>query len=303
MNRSRRRATVITWAIAASVLHGGAGLAVAGVAAADPAASGEPAGDQGGAERAAHDKSVDRVARSTGTPGVTRRPQAGRTALGPAEPVRDGSRGRHDSVAQTEPTTRDPAGEVTEEWPCPWWPIIWPDVHPPPDAAHDPRGFTPVVIDGFPPALAAAYSAGVPAAQPGFGPMAPGEYFVDLSPVTAQPPNAVAGASARPALAASVPPAGSPAARPRVAPLSGRPGPSVGAPPPLRPDSVGKPSESVLPGYQEALRAAEVGVLAAAALPGLAAIAGLTALGGFLGYRQARAGYLLRAAGAGRFLQ
>ena len=302
MNRSRRRATVITWAIAASVLHGGAGLAVAGVAAADPAASGEPAGDRGGAERVRHE-GADRDARSTGTAVVTRRPQARRTALGPAETVRVGSRGRRDSVPQTHPATGGPAGEVPAEWPCPWWPIIWPDIHPPPRAAHDPRGFTPSENDGFPLALAAAYPAGVLAPLPGFGPRAPGEYFVDLTPVTAQPPDAAAGASVGPALGASVPLAGPPAAPPRVAPLSGPPGPSVDAPPPLRPDSLGKPSESVLPGYQEALRAADIGVLAAAALPGLAAIAGLTALGGFLGYRQARAGYLLRAVGAGRFLQ
>jgi hypothetical protein len=43
--------------------------------------------------------------------------------------------------------------------------------------------------------------------------------------------------------------------------------------------------------------------LASVALPGLAAILGLTALGGLLGYRQAKAGYLLPAAGAGRFLR
>lgn len=300
MNRSRRRATVITWAIAASVLHGGAGLVVAGVAAADPATSGEPAGEPGGAERGVRHGGADRGARPTGSAVDTRRPRARRAVPVPAETVRL-SRGRRDSVAQTDPATGGPTGEVPEEWPCPWWPIIWPDVHPPPEAAHDPRGFTPVDNGGVSLALAAAYSAGVPAAQPGFGPpTAPGEYFVDLSPVTAQPPDAVAGASARPALGASVPPAGPSAAPPGVAPLSG---PSVGASPPLRPDAVGKPSESVLPGYQGSLRAADVGVLAVAALPGLAAIAGLTALGGFLGYRQARAGYLLRAAGAGRFLQ
>ena len=303
MNRSRRRATVITWAIAASVLHGGVGLVVAGVAAADPAASGEPAGDRGGAERGVRHEGAHRDARPTGTAAVTRRPQARRTALGPAETARVGSRGRPDTVAQTDPATGGPAGEVPEEWPCPWWPIIWPDIHPPLRAAHDPRGFTPVANDGFALALAAAYPAGVPVPLPGFGPRAPGEYFVDLSPVTTQPPDAAAGAPAGPALRASVPLAGPPAAPPRVAPLSGPPGPSVGAPPPLGPDSLGKPSESVLPGYQESLRAADVGVLAAAALPGLAAIAGLTALGGFLGYRQARAGYLLRAASAGRFLQ
>ena len=39
------------------------------------------------------------------------------------------------------------------------------------------------------------------------------------------------------------------------------------------------------------------------ALPGLAGIVGITALGGFLGYRQAKVGYILRAAGSARFLQ
>ena len=39
------------------------------------------------------------------------------------------------------------------------------------------------------------------------------------------------------------------------------------------------------------------------ALPGLAALVGITALGGLFGYRQAKAGYVLHAAGAGRFLR
>jgi hypothetical protein len=56
-------------------------------------------------------------------------------------------------------------------------------------------------------------------------------------------------------------------------------------------------------GYPEDLRYANFAELAAVALPGLAALVGLTALGGLLGYRQAKAGYLLRTAGAGRFLQ
>ncbi len=56
-------------------------------------------------------------------------------------------------------------------------------------------------------------------------------------------------------------------------------------------------------GYPPELRPDELGRIAAGALPGLAALVGMTVLGGLIGYRQARAGYVLRAAGAGRFLQ
>ena len=56
-------------------------------------------------------------------------------------------------------------------------------------------------------------------------------------------------------------------------------------------------------GYPAELRDADFAKIAALALPGLAAIVGMTAFGGVIGYRQAKAGDLLRAAGAGRFLQ
>lgn len=48
---------------------------------------------------------------------------------------------------------------------------------------------------------------------------------------------------------------------------------------------------------------ADLGGVAARALPGLAALLGVTAIGAVLGYRQAKAGHMLRAAGAARFLQ
>jgi hypothetical protein len=51
------------------------------------------------------------------------------------------------------------------------------------------------------------------------------------------------------------------------------------------------------------LRSDDLGRIASSALPGLAALVGVTLLGGVIGFRQARAGYLLRAAGAGRFLR
>jgi hypothetical protein len=60
--------------------------------------------------------------------------------------------------------------------------------------------------------------------------------------------------------------------------------------------------ESFRAGYPEYLRAAAMAELAGMALPGLAGIFGLTALGGLVGYRQAKAGHAVRTAGTARFL-
>ncbi|MBB3601256.1 hypothetical protein FHT40_000889 [Mycolicibacterium sp. BK556] len=56
-------------------------------------------------------------------------------------------------------------------------------------------------------------------------------------------------------------------------------------------------------GYPRYLQEAKMGEVAALALPGFAGILGLTALGGVVGYRQARAGHVVRTAGTSRFMQ
>ncbi len=56
-------------------------------------------------------------------------------------------------------------------------------------------------------------------------------------------------------------------------------------------------------GYPEYLREAKTGEVAALAVPGVVGLLALTAFGGVVGYRQARAGHLVRAAGTARFLQ
>lgn len=76
--------------------------------------------------------------------------------------------------------------------------------------------------------------------------------------------------------------------------------PAVVLPPVVRPESV---APLPVPARIPDLPSTNLGQIAAVALPGLAGIAALTALGGFLGYRQAKAGYVLRAAGTARFLQ
>jgi hypothetical protein len=64
-----------------------------------------------------------------------------------------------------------------------------------------------------------------------------------------------------------------------------------------------EPPPSFRVGYPEYLRDAKIGEVAALALPGFAGLVALTALGGVLGYRQARAGHGVRAAGTARFLR
>ena len=56
-------------------------------------------------------------------------------------------------------------------------------------------------------------------------------------------------------------------------------------------------------GYPQYLRDAKIGEVAVVALPGFAGLLALTGLGGFLGYRQAKAGHVVRTAGTTRFMQ
>ena len=56
-------------------------------------------------------------------------------------------------------------------------------------------------------------------------------------------------------------------------------------------------------GYPNYLREAKIGEVAVFALPGIVGILALTALGGFLGYRQAKASHVVRTAGTARFLR
>ena len=89
---------------------------------------------------------------------------------------------------------------------------------------------------------------------------------------------------------------------PAPAPSASAPLPSPAAPPlpviqqprtnvqPAPADSLSPEAESFRPGYPDYLRGADVGVLLAVALPGLAGLLALTAGGVVLGYRQARTG-------------
>ncbi|HZQ30295.1 MAG TPA: hypothetical protein VFB19_00990 [Mycobacterium sp.] len=76
-------------------------------------------------------------------------------------------------------------------------------------------------------------------------------------------------------------------------------------PPPPPPNSVKQLSEPVAyrAGYSDYLRNAGMAQITSLALPGIAGILLVTAGGGFIGYRQARAGHVIRAEGIARFLR
>jgi hypothetical protein len=96
-------------------------------------------------------------------------------------------------------------------------------------------------------------------------------------------------------------------------PAAPAPEPTPPAPPnppqpqlPTRPDdNVGALSEQVAfrAGYSDYLRNAGMAQIIAIAVPGAVAILLFTVGGGFIGYRQARAGHVIRAEGIGRFLR
>jgi hypothetical protein len=97
---------------------------------------------------------------------------------------------------------------------------------------------------------------------------------------------------------------------PRTSSLSGAPEAMPDAPPVLRqpvPVRVGNsdppPPEGFREGYAAYLRSADIAGVAALAVPGFVGIAVLTALGGFVGYRQAKSGLAVQAAGTSRFLR
>ena len=295
MNRCRRCATVISWVIAAGVLSGGVGIGMTAPARADPVDSGQGPGTG----------AVDRAGRDDSNATGVRRPRARNASPVPPAPtvsaVREGRvvGGRTRSVPDR---AADGAQGETHSWPCPWWPFIV--VTPPvPRPEVDNGGLVPFqgAVTVTPPLTQLAGGAAVrlPAAD-----------LIAAGPTSDGPPSdgSAAGASAPAAspaapvaVAAPGPPAQRPPARADAAPLSAGPPDRSSGPPQTNP--VGQPPEAVRLGYPEYLRQASITELAAVALPGLAALAGLTALGGLLGYRQAKAGYLLRTAGAGRFLQ
>lgn len=292
MNRCRSCVAVIAGVITAGALYGGAGTALVPPASADPADSGESAGDGSAAP-------ATRV--NSNAPGP-RRPGVRVASPVRSFPTAGVRRERHVSDGPVRPppgrAAEEAKGGPTEQWWCSWWVTVEP-VRPPLPAAVDNRGLilVPGPVSVSPPVtrLVGGVSLQLPGPEILSAPAAAGGTAPVQRPPVQGPP--VQG-----------PPAPGPqgrvaAERPAVVALAGPPNRSSGpSAPSSRPPSAG-PAVSVRLGYPEYLRRADITGLALVALPGLAALLGLTAIGGVLGYRQAKAGYLLRAATAGRFLR
>ena len=330
MNRLRWCTAAISSTIAAGVLFGAVGIIGMAPALARPTEAGDTPGT--GAGTAGSERHSNGVG---GAPQARR--QGPGAASGDPSPRRDyparNARRVPAEVAAAEPAdpaelngtaeptgpngTADPAGpngtadpaepngtddptkpngtDETHEWHWHWhWPcpIIWPSAGPVPvDAGGASNGV--VAFVDLPPTY-------LPAVAP-FSDLAAPRLPAFAIESLAGPPESGAGfGQAPPAPQGQPDRAATPAAPPPAVPLAGGITPPA-APVPQRPSAGAPPPEGRL-GYPAYLRNADFAQVAAVALPGLAAILGVSALGGFLGYRQAKAGFVLRAAGTARFL-
>jgi len=282
VNRSRRRAAVISWAITAGVLFGGVGLGVGTVgmapAAANPASTESSGGSSDGSR-----------ARATGSASAGSS-RVGRPAVGVAT-----DDGPHHRGFPRRGAARVPPGRVlpVKVDPVVWpWPChsIWP------------------VLPGVGAPGAAARGLGIWGLSPVDPPVVPLSVVsggVDLAPLKVRIARRIARAravsnSGLPQPATAEPPRFRPSLTPAVVVPFAGPAPPAAPPPP---EVGGGSPEPGRVGYPAYLRDADVAEVAVVALPGLAGIIGITALGGFLGYRQAKVGFILRAAGSARFLQ
>ena len=73
-------------------------------------------------------------------------------------------------------------------------------------------------------------------------------------------------------------------------------------PPPANVGDNNALSASFRVGYAQYLRTANTAQIAALAVPGVVSILALTGAGGLVGYRQAKAGHVVRTGGAARFM-
>ena len=271
MNRSQRRAAVISWALTAGLLHAGLGVSGSAISAADPGGSG--AGGSGAGDRDGSHRDRDRFSNG----GAAGPSTAAITKVAPrSAPIVLGRPAVGDSIV-TGPTTAAHSAVPTQlGQPADRVPpgLSWGS---PLATASIPLSDVP--FSGVPPL--GTPSSGLPSALSGL----PGTATPEVAWTGLTPPSAAGGPASVPAQLGI--PAGPPSAAPpvlrRALPAAGRPARELNA--------------------QGHLGESNLDDVAVVALPGLVGLIGLTALGGFLGYRQARAGFVLHSVGTARFLQ
>lgn len=252
---------------------------------------------------------------SAGRPGAHRYPRANQLPESPNQP------GEGDPYAPTVPSSA--AAVFPEDPEYPNWPWPWPPCDGDPGGGGNGGSVgspAPDVGIARPPESAGGGSGGGIGFPPVTVPTVPG-VPTEPTPVSAGGEHAPPAATGEPATLEMPPLIGLPPVfeaplRPVGGPNSSTPaesGPGRGNPvkEPTAgrerlPASVGSGTEappSFRVGYPQYLREAKIGEVAALALPGFAGLLALTALGGLLGYRQAKAGHGVRAAGTARFLR
>ena len=133
-------------------------------------------------------------------------------------------------------------------------------------------------------------------AEPGVGVVASEISLAPITlPVIVAPPIGIAGGGA-PGSLPTEPVPGSPRGS-SAEPPAGRQAPAAETG-----SYVNAPSASYRVGYTDYLRTAGISQVVALAAPGLAGMLVLTGAGGFIGYRQAKAGHAVRAGGTARFV-
>ena len=276
MNRSGRRALAVSLTVAVGVVF--AGAVGTGPAAAD--------GDPGGI--AARGSDTDAAAGNAGPRRIER------TSRDPRAAGR-GSWQRPDNTEVTAPIDKDTDTDSDH----PGWDCHWPDWNPvlTPSAGIGVGGG-----GGGGGIIVAAAGIGAPLiASPPVSGTATNRMLTGVAP--AQPD---AAAPAPPAIAPMAgPPPPSPAPPPAVAPAPPvasalRTAPPVA--PAVDPQPAAAQVNPIRLGYPAYLQSASVAEITALAFLGVAGLVTLAGVGGFVGYRQARSGFALRAAGTARFL-
>ena len=166
-------------------------------------------------------------------------------------------------------------------------PVIPPEMNIPPHVG-EPRPGEPGILGAAP---------GLPGVVPE-APLAPIAMPIIAPPVAAPPALNIgpAGGGGAPAAPRGIVPNLGPKAEVAEAPAARQPQP------PVRGGEPGAVPASYRIGYVEYLRTAGMSQVAVLAVPGTAGIVVLTAIGGLVGYRQARAGHAVRASGTARFM-
>lgn len=274
MNRSGRRALAVSLTVAVGVMF--AGAVGTGPAAADD--------DPGGTAARGSD-----TAATAGNPGPRR---IERTSRDPRAAGR-GSWQRPDAADVPAPIDKDTDTDADTDTDHPGWDCHWPDWNP---------VLTPIAGIGVGGGgggggiiMAAAGVAAPPITSPPVSGSATGRILTGVTPAEPEAPPPAAPAIAP--TAGPLPPP--PAPPPPVAPAL-RTAPPVA--PAVDPQPAAAQVNPIRLGYPAYLQSASVAEITALAFLGVAGLVTLAGVGGFVGYRQARSGFALRAAGTARFL-